>query len=305
MKNEYSYIALGSFDGIHKGHMSLIDKLISLSEKHNCKSVVYTFKNHPREIIKKNNKINLLMDNTTKEKILQNKKVDLVYFQEFNDEFMKLSPEEFIKFLKDKFYVKGIVVGFNYRFGYKNMGDTDLLKKFSKKYDYELIVMPPYLYEDRIISSTSIRKDLLDGKIEEANKMLGRPYMLEGKVIHGRQIGRTIGFPTANLEYNKKSLLPKEGVYFTAVYVNNNIYRGITNIGNNPTVNGVCVTVETYILDFNSDIYSNDIKVCFIKRMRDMHKFKDINGLKEQLETDKNSARKEKSIYNYKTYLQL
>lgn len=304
MKNEFSYIALGSFDGIHKGHMSLIDKLISLSEKHNCKSVVYTFKNHPREIIKKNNKINLLMDNATKKRILQNKKIDLVYFQEFNDEFMKLSPEQFIKFLKNKFYVKGIVVGFNYRFGYKNMGDTKLLKELSNKYDYELIVMPPCLYEDRIISSTAIRKKLLDGKVELANKMLGRPYMLEGKVVHGRQIGRTIGFPTANLEYNKKSLLPKEGVYFTAVFVNNNIYKGITNIGNNPTVNGVKITVETYILDFDFDIYDKNIKVFFIKRIRDMHKFKDINALKEQLEMDKNYATKEKSIYNYKIYLQ-
>ena len=245
------------------------------------------------------------MDNATKKRILQNKKIDLVYFQEFNDEFMKLSPEQFIKFLKNKFYVKGIVVGFNYRFGYKNMGDTKLLKELANKYDYELIVMPPCLYEDRIISSTAIRKELLEGNVEEANKMLGRPYMLEGEVIHGRQIGRTIGFPTANLEYNKKSLLPKEGVYFTTVFVNNNIYKGITNIGNNPTVNGVKITVETYILDFDFDIYGKDIKVFFIKRIRDMHKFKDINALKEQLEIDKNYARKEKSIYNYKTYLQL
>ena len=239
----YSYVALGSFDGLHSGHLSLVNKIIELANENKGKSIVYTFKNHPRTLIKGATP-KLLMDNESKEEILEALGVDLIYFEEFNEEYMKLTPEGFIKYLCEKFKVKGIVVGFNYRFGYKNVGNIEMLKELSTKYGYEFYVMEPCNYEDEVISSTRIRNELLSGNVDKAMKMLNSPYCIKGKVVHGKKLGRAIGFPTANLDYSKEALIPKKGVYYTNVLWNNNIYRGITSIGNNPTVNGEKITLE-------------------------------------------------------------
>ncbi len=294
MKNDtYSYVALGSFDGLHKGHLSLIKKTVELAKKINGMSIVYTFKNHPRKFIKSIDNPKLLLDNESKKEILKKENVDLVYFEEFNEDYMKLSPEEFVKYLCEKFNVKGIVVGFNYRFGYKNLGDVNLLKKLSKIYNYELYVMEPCTYNEEAISSTKVRQALIRGALNEANEMLTRPFFIKGEVVHGKQLGRTIGFPTANLNFSKDIILPKIGVYYTNVLWNNNIYRGITSIGNNPTVNGEKITLETFILDFNEDIYDEKIKVYFIKFFREEKKFASIEKLKEQLNFDAKRAAKE------------
>lgn len=288
-----NFLALGSFDGLHLGHLSLIKKLCQEAEKYNGKSILYTFANHPRALIDKNKAPELIIDNKEKEKLVKKLGIDTVYFQEFNEEFMQLSPEEFIVFLIEKFNVKGIVVGFNYRFGYKNLGNTELLKELAEKYKFKLYIMSPYTYKDEVISSTRIRKDIKSGNIEDADIMLSRPFFMQGRVVSGKRLGRTIGFPTANLEYNKKFILPGEGVYYTNVEVNGNIYKGITSIGNAPTVDGKKVTVETNILDFDKDIYGKEIKVYFIKKMRDNKKFDGIKQLEEQLKKDKESAYKE------------
>lgn len=292
-ENTYSYVALGSFDGLHRGHLSLVDKIVELSKEQGGTSVVYTFRNHPRTLIKSDNPLKLLLDNETKVDILKEKEVNEVYFEEFNEEYMKLSPEGFVKYLCNKLNVRGIVVGFNYKFGYKNIGDVSLLQKLSKKYNYTLYVMEPCKYEGEIVSSTRIRRELLEGNVESANKMLTRPYSLKGEVVHGRKIGRQMGFPTANVNYSKKFLLPKIGVYYTNVKWNNKIYKGITSIGKNPTVNGEKITLETYILDFNHDIYGEEITVCFISKIREQKKFNSVEELMNQLEKDKKSAEKE------------
>lgn len=290
------YIALGSFDGLHKGHMSLINKAISLAEENQGRSIVYTFKNHPKTVLDHNSISMLLMDNSNKEKILYNEGIDLVYFEEFNKEFMKKSPEEFIEYICNKFKVKGIVVGFNYRFGYRNLGDVNLLKKLQSKYGYKLYVMKSCSYLGEVISSTRIREDLLKGNLKEANEMLERPYFIEGNVTKGKQLGRTIGFPTANLKYEKNILLPKEGVYYTNLMWNNKIYKGITSIGNTPTVEIKGITIETFILNFNKDIYDDKIKLFFIKYLRNNVKFNSLNELTDQLNKDKIKAEKENLI---------
>lgn len=295
-RDNISYIALGSFDGLHKGHLTLIKKLVDLVRDNKGKSIVYTFKNHPRTLIKSKSIPKLLLDNYSKEEILKEQKVDIIYFEEFTEEFMRKSPEEFIKYLIDKFNVKGLVVGFNYRFGYKNTGDVELLKQLSLKYDFEVCVMEPCMFEEDVVSSTRIREKILKGDLEKANEMLTREYFLRGRVVYGRQIGRTIGFPTANLDYSKSALLPEEGVYYTNVILNNRKYKGITCIGNNPTVDGKTITVETFILDFNDDIYGEEIKVCFLKKIRNNNKFNSINDLKHQLNKDKVFAEKQKSL---------
>lgn len=297
MIKEGSYVALGSFDGIHMGHMSLINKTVELAQKNNAKSIVYTFKNHPREVINKDASIELLMDNEEKYNVLKENNIDIIKFQEFNKDFMQKSSEEFVRDLVEEFNVKGIVVGFNYRFGYKNSGDVNLLEKLSTTYNYELYVMPAFTYNNLVVSSTEIRNVIKEGSIEKANIMLGRAYTLHGTVERGKQIGRTIGFPTANLKYNLKKILPKEGVYYTEVLVNNILYKAITNIGNNPTVNGSKITVESYLLDFDEDIYDKEIKVYFLKYIRGVRKFNSLDELREQLQKDKIFA------YNQKKYI--
>ena len=294
----YSYVALGSFDGLHSGHLSLVNKIIELANENKGKSIVYTFKNHPRTLIKGATPPKLLMDNESKEEILEALGVDLIYFEEFNEEYMKLTPEGFIKYLCEKFKVKGIVVGFNYRFGYKNVGNIEMLKELSTKYGYELYVMEPCNYEDEVISSTRIRNELLSGNVDKAMKMLNRPYCIKGKVVYGKKLGRAIGFPTANLDYSKEALIPKKGVYYTNVQWQGKIYKGITSVGNNPTVNGDKLTIETYILDFNNDLYGHNIKVYFIKKIRDEKKFNSIDDLVIQLKKDKYYALEEKFFVN-------
>ena len=294
----YSYVALGSFDGLHSGHLSLVNKIIELANENKGKSIVYTFKNHPRTLIKGATPPKLLMDNESKEEILEALGVELIYFEEFNEEYMKLTPEGFIKYLCEKFKVKGIVVGFNYRFGYKNVGNIEMLKELSTKYGYEFYVMEPCNYEDEVISSTRIRDELLNGNVDKAMKMLNRPYIIKGKVVHGKKLGRAIGFPTANLDYSKEALIPKKGVYYTNVQWQGKIYKGITSVGNNPTVNGDKLTIETYILDFNNDLYGHNIKVYFIKKIRDEKKFNSIDDLVIQLKKDKYYALEEKFFVN-------
>lgn len=294
--NRSTYIALGSFDGLHLGHLSLVRKVKSLADENGGKSIVFTFKNHPRTFINIKNKIELIITNTEKVKVLQKEGIDILAFKDFDDKMMKMMPDEFIKWLCETYKARGIVVGFNFKFGYKNLGDVELLKKFQEEYKYELYVMEPCKLGSEIISSTSIRKELIDGNVKKAFNMLSRPYVLSGKVINGKKLGRTIGFPTANLEINEKKVIPKKGVYYTNVYVNGKFFKGITSVGNNPTVNGKELTVETYILDFSNDIYGKEINVYFIDRIRDEIKFNNINELIEQLKKDKKFAEKSNKV---------
>ncbi|MCR4944479.1 MAG: hypothetical protein K5986_08540, partial [Clostridium sp.] len=193
-------------------------------------------------------------------------------------------------YFKDKLFKSSVLP----KFGYKNLGNTELLKSLSLKYDFDVHIIEPCMYKGEVISSTRIRKELLNGNVEDAAEMLTRPYFLYGEVSHGKQIGRTIGFPTANLEKLKIFLLPEEGVYYTHVLWNNNLYKAITSIGNNPTVNGEKVTIESHILSFNEKIYGDKIKVNFMKKIRNNVKFSSLEELKEQINRDKTFAEKEK-----------
>lgn len=296
IRNSNNYIALGSFDGLHVGHLSLIYKAVKVATENKGKSMVFTFKNHPKSLINEADIPKLLMDNNKKAEILKDSGIDIVCFKEFNHEFMKMSPKEFVEFLVLNYNAKGIIVGFNYKFGYKNLGTVELLKELQNEYGYELYVMDPCTYKEEVVSSTRIRKSLEDGEVLEACKMLNRPYTLTGEVVHGRKIGRTIGFPTANLKYDKNFILPGIGVYYTNIKVNNKIYKGITSVGSNPTVYGKGVTVETYILDFDKDIYEQTIEVSFVKKIRDEEKFNGLKDLQNQLEKDKEYARNENYV---------
>jgi riboflavin kinase/FMN adenylyltransferase len=285
-----TYIALGNFDGLHLGHMHLINKTVKLSKENNTKSMICTFKNHPLSVINKDICPKLIMNNDTKINILENTGIDIVDLVNFNKEFMKTTPEQFIKNMVNFYNAKGIVVGFNYRFGYKNLGDVEMLKTYSNILGYELCVCEAISIKDEIVSSSKIRHLIAEGNITKANELLGRSHAITGDVIKGKQLGRTIGFPTVNLNYNKKYILPKGGVYYTVVEYNNDVHKAITNIGYNPTVEGGKLSVETHILNFDKQIYGEVVKINFISRIRDEVKFNTIDKLKQQLSKDKEYA---------------
>lgn len=300
-----SVVILGSFDGIHSGHKTLIYNARKLAEKikereqiENIKIMVCTFKNHPLSVVNKEICPKLVMSNEDKSILFEELQVDIVNFMEFNKEFMSISPDEFIERLKRHYNVKGIVVGFNYRFGYKNLGDVEILKEYSKILEYELFVVNPVTVEGEVVSSSAIRHNIQEGNIEKANRFLDRPFMLEGKIIKGKQIGRTIGFPTVNLSYDKRFVIPKGGVYGTIVKYENIFYKGITNIGYNPTLEGNKLSIETNILEFNQNIYGEKIKLYFIEKIREEKKFRNLEELKNQLSKDKSYIiHKDYSLY--------
>lgn len=288
---EGTYIALGSFDGLHIGHRALIDKINKKSKEKKCKSMVYTFKNHPLTTINKEKAPKLIINNETKVNLLQKLGIDYAAFVDFDEKFMKMTPEEFIENLVKTFNVKGIVVGFNYRFGYRNLGDTELLQKLSYKFKFELIIIDALMDGNDVISSSLIRRLIRSGNVDIANKYLMEPFLMKGSIVCGKKLGRKLGFPTANLNYNENSVVPKQGIYYTNIKYNKKIFKGITNIGYNPTVNGQQLTIETFVLDFNKEIYGETIEVYFINKFRDEIKFSSLEELISQLKIDESYAR--------------
>lgn len=282
-----TYIALGSFDGLHLGHMSLINKVIELAKKNNDKSMIYTFKDHPLTVINKNITPKLIMDNETKINILDRLGIDFACMVDFDLDFMKMSPEEFIKQLKSKYNMLGVVVGTDFEFGYNNSGNIETLKTLGNQFDFKVYIMDALTYEDKLVSSSRIRNLIAEGQIELANKMLFQPFMLKGNVIHGKKLGRTMGFPTANVDINPSYVHPKTGVYYTNILINGELHKSITNIGFNPTVQGKTIAFESYILNFNSEIYGENIYVSFIERIRDEIKFNNLQQLIDQMNFDK------------------
>lgn len=292
-EDKSNYVALGNFDGLHLGHLSLIRKTVESAKINNCNSMVFTYKNHPKTLVSPDKVPKLIMDMEEKIRCLEKENIDIVVLKEFTKEFMAIEPEEFINRLCVKYKVKGIIVGFNFRFGNKNKGDIKLLEALKEKYGYELLVLSPFKYKEDLISSTKIRENILNGNLEEANNMLSRPYSIKGEIIHGKKLGRTIGFPTANLKINHENVIPKIGVYYTNIEINKKIYKGITSVGYNPTVNGKQLTIETFILDFSKEIYGEEIRIYFVKRIRDEIKFDTLDQLIEELKSDKKYAENE------------
>ena len=291
-----SVVTIGNFDGIHKGHQVLIEKATEYAKKNNVISTVFTFNNHPVNYFKPNSIKNIITNND-KIKILKTMGVDYIINIPFDEYMTKISGYDFVKdILIDKLGAKKIIVGHDFTFARNKEGNIDLLKELSKKNGFLLEIVNPVKIDDIRISSSYIRKLILDGKVEDARKYLGRNYKLSGEVIHSKKLGRTIGFPTANISIDENIIIPKVGIYATKVYVNVTIYYGATNVGYNPTVNGNKLSIETNILEFNDDIYGKIITIEFLERIRDEKKFNGIEELKEQLQKD--------TKYIYKVYLQ-
>ncbi|NLH57976.1 MAG: bifunctional riboflavin kinase/FAD synthetase [Clostridiales bacterium] len=286
-----SAVALGTFDGIHIGHQ----ELIMLLEKQKAKgynTVIYTFINHPMTVLQAEKAPLQLM--TVKEKIkeLSKYKIDFLILNPFNDELKIKSRDQFLLELIDNLNAKSIITGFNHRFGSKGLGDTDYLRTRSKEQGFELMTVEPVKLGENIVSSTLIRDLVASGKVREAATMLGRPYKLTGKVVKGFGLGRKLGFPTANMRYPKNKQIPGLGIYAVECKLSNRTYMGVTSIGYNPTFDRKEISIETYIMDFNEDIYGKDLSVSFIEKIRDEIKFASKEELSEQINKDVFTARK-------------
>ena len=287
-------VGLGNFDGLHRGHMALINTLLNDCRIHDLYSVVYTFKKHPEHILRKKLFTPLIMTMEHKAKCLDRIGVDALYFQEFDEEFSHMSAEDFIKeILVKKFNIKLAVVGFDFRFGYMCKGDSELLRRMGKIYGFRVIVIPPVKVGDEVVSSTLIRQYIVKGRMEKAFNLLGRNFSVPGKVITGRKIGRTIGFPTANLIPEKYLVMPAIGVYITRTLYQEQWYNSVTNVGTSPTLKGDRgVTLETHMMGFEGELYGKDIEVFFIKKIRNEERFESREGLINQIKIDIEEANK-------------
>lgn len=282
-------VGLGNFDGLHIGHMALINILISESKLNGLQSIVYTFTSHPDNIINKNRFTPSLMTLEKKEQILGQLPLDYLYLEEFDENFAKMKPIDFVKnILVDKLKIKLAVAGFDYTFGYKGEGNVNLLKKLGEQYGFKTVIIPPVKINNEIISSTGIRKYISKGMMEEAYYMLGRPYSINGVVETGYKVGSKLGFPTANITPDPQLLLPSFGVYLTRTLIDGRLYNSITNIGIKPTfeLSNPRVCIETHILNFNENIYNKKIEVYFFAKLRDEIKFKDKDELARQVKSD-------------------
>lgn len=281
-------LSLGMFDGVHRGHQSIIQQLNTIAAEKNMESAILTFWPHPRLVFDPHADLKLL--NTQQEKInlLQQNNIQNLFLKEFDEAFRNLTGEEFIRqILVEKLNVKFLIVGHDHVFGKNKSGNFDLLQKLAPELGYEVVQMEAVNLHNNTISSTKVRNALSEAKILEANEMLGYHYPVSGKIVEGKQIGRTIGYPTANIDFESIKLLPKKGAYIVEVYIEDQFYKGMLSVGTNPTVNGDKLTVEVYILDFNEDIYGKVITVKFRDFLHDEIKFDGLEKLIERLDEDK------------------
>ena len=281
-----SAIALGNFDGVHKAHAEVIKKACDAAHKNGAECVVYTFDTHPQNILCKDNIVKSLIQNDMKEEIILSLGADRVYFEKTTPEFLTLSPEAFISYITQKFSPVFVVAGYNYRFGCKGSGDTDSLRRLGEKYGFETLIADEVRIDSQEVSSSVIRKLLQCGDIRRANSLLTREYAIRGEVVHGKHLGKSLGFPTANVLFPAGALIPKRGVYKSRTQVGGKLYDSITNIGSNPTVEDAPTRAETFISGIDSDIYGECITVSLTDRIRDEKRFESIDALCAQIKKD-------------------
>ena len=294
-KYNKSIITIGSFDGIHLGHQKIFDKMDKLSlDSSNCNKILITFDPHPASIINQKKTGQYYLSSSLIDKInsIQNNNIDITVVILFNRELSLVSAKDFFETIINSFNPLHVVMGYDHGFGYKREGNIQFLKTNYKNAKFQIHeIKPEKVNKETIVSSTLIRKLILNGKIKEANLMLNKKYSLIGTVIQGMGLGKKINFPTINLAVlNKQQILPKRGVYFVELVIENQKYRGMCNIGFRPTVtNSEEETIEIHIfrVKINTDFYNKEVKVFFIEYIREEKKFKSIDFLIKQLNEDK------------------
>lgn len=287
-----SAITIGTFDGVHLGHQKIIKRLLNIAEEKGLQSVILTFFPHPRMVLQNAVEIKLLNTIEERQEILSGLGLDCLIIKKFTKEFSKLTAEHYVKdILIDGLNAKYIIIGYDHRFGKNRRANINDLVEFGKLYDFKVEEISVKDVEDVAVSSTKIRNALNSGDIKTANSFLGYDYFLTGTVIKGKQIGKQIGFPTANIEIKETyKLIPKNGAYVVKSYIENMLIFGMMNIGTNPTVNGTKQSIEVHFFNFNQDLYHKKLKIELLERLRDERKFESLEYLQSQLKIDKENA---------------
>lgn len=282
IKKSKNTVILGNFDGVHKGHQIILEKAVKQAKEKNLKTIVYTFSEYPK------NKQTKITTCSEKAYLLSKSKIDYLYLEQF-EKVKNYSPKEFVeKVLIDTLNANEVYCGFNFTFGKDKSGNVDILKKLLKKKNIKLNVQDAVLDEDgEVISSTRVRNLIKKGNFDKVRELLGHNFIILGEVVYGKQLGRVIGFPTANLKFENK-IYPEFGVYGVKIHIQDNdiIYNGVMNIGKNPTVDVGVLSVETNIFDFNEDIYGKIILIEVLENIRREKKFGSVEELKEQIGKD-------------------
>lgn len=280
-------IAIGNFDGLHQGHMKLMKMLSKVAKEHSIPSVAYTFSEHPINVLKGANTLSLIADNSYKQELLEkNCEIDTLFFEDFNA-VKDLSPEEFVRdILVEKLNMKIAIVGLHNHYGKDSKGDVKLLRALGQEFGFAVYMIEPLYFGDFLCSSTKIRMLIEDGNIEKANELLGRPFRISNIIVKDKMLGRTLGYPTANMIPTEGILLPKYGVYATNTIVDGKEYKSITNVGINPTIGDGLERIETYIIGYDGDVYDETLEVDFLSRIRDSVVFENLDALKAQLAED-------------------
>lgn len=281
-------VTIGSFDGVHLGHRKIIDTLVAIAKENRGESVVVTFHPHPRKIIRPDIPMQLISSTDEKYEQLSQAGVDHIIEVPFTRDFSMLSAEEYVMdFLYGKIKPHTIVIGYDHHFGHDRKGDIHLLRELLKD-KVQVIEIPEQLIQDANVSSTAIRKSIAEGRMQDAATMLGRLYQFSGWVVHGNKLGRTIGFPTANIKpICEDQLLPPIGIYAAFAQYGNKQYKAAVSIGKNPTVtDDLALKYEAFLLDFDEELYGQQICLKFEEKIRDEVKFESLEALKTQITAD-------------------
>ena len=282
-------LTIGTFDGVHLGHQKVLERLTNSAKENKLESTVLTFFPHPRTILNPNKPLKLINSVKERTELLNRSKVDNLIIHPFDKNFSELDPEKYVfEILVKKLKAKIILIGYDHKFGKNRTADITDLKIYGKKYGFKVIEIKAEEISNIAISSTKIRKAISEGNISTAKKYLGYDFSLSGKIVHGKSIGRTLGFPTANIEVKEEyKLLPKNGVYLIQSVINHNKYFGMMNIGIKPTIKESSKTIEVNFFDFEGDLYHKNIEVNIKKFIRDEIKFDSLELLKSQILKDK------------------
>ncbi len=289
----YSVVTSGTFDGVHLGHQKILGRLKELAERKQGETVLLTYWPHPRLILQpEDNNLRLLTTLTEKVKLLEELGVDHLIILPFTKELSQMSSEEFIReILVEKIQTKTLVIGYDHKFGKNREGSFEYLQSHSHLFGFDMEEISRQDVDDLAVSSTKIRTALAQGDISTASKYLGRPYFLSGQVVKGQQIGRSIGFPTANIHVvDNYKLLPRDGAYAVYAEVRKIRYKAILNIGDRPTVDGKKKTIEAHLIDFDGDVYGQELFIHFQEFLREEERFENLDALKNQLVIDRERA---------------
>ena len=288
-----SVLTIGTFDGVHVGHKKILQKVVNKAKALGLPSVVLTLFPHPRMVLFKDETIKLLNTIDERISILNEAGIEHVMVKKFSKSFSNLSGKQYVKdILVEELNAKHIVIGYDHHFGKNRSANINDLKQFANTYNFVVEEISAQDIEDVTVSSTKIRNALDIGDVALANAYLGYRYFITGKVIKGKRIGRTIDFPTANIDISEDyKLIPKDGVYVISSIIDNVVYYGMMNIGTNPTVEGKNRSVEVHFFDFSANLYGEILKVEFLSRLRDENKYNDLNALKKQLKIDEQQAK--------------